>query len=287
MIDINTLVYKKLDQKGVDELVLWAKNEGWNPGPEDSTIFYKTDPDGFYGYFNHDELIAGGAIISYNGKYGFMGLFIVKPEYRGLGIGNNLWLKRRDMLISRLDKDAPIGMDGVVDMQPFYKKGGFEIAFKDKRYERIGEVFPVHENISSVENTDFNNIVKYDISCFGVNRQLFLKYWLEQKEVFTFKYIDNNTIKGYAVLRKANIGYKVGPLFADNSTIAEHLYRACLNSVPGENVYLDIPMNNNDAIDLVKKYNAKYVFECARMYYGKPVKTEDKKVFGITSFELG
>ena len=88
-------------------------------------------------------------------------------------------------------------------------------------------------------------------------------------------------------MRKAHTGYKVCPLFADNEGIAEALYRACLNATVGEPLYLDIPLSNTGAINLVRKYDANYVFECARMYYGSAPVVEMNKVFGITSFELG
>lgn len=29
----------------------WARNEGWNPGPQDPEAFWAADPDFFYGYF--------------------------------------------------------------------------------------------------------------------------------------------------------------------------------------------------------------------------------------------
>ena len=54
-------------------------------------------------------------------------------------MGSKLWYKRRDALLARLNEGASIGMDGVVDMQPFYEKGGFQIAFRDERHEKIGE----------------------------------------------------------------------------------------------------------------------------------------------------
>ena len=94
-------------------------------------------------------------------------------------------------------------------------------------------------------------------------------------------------MKGFAVIRKVNVGYKIGPLFADNDWIAEELYRACLNSAQGEPIYFDIPVINKGAVQLVKKYKAKYTFECARMYYGPVPKIKIDKVFGITTFELG
>jgi hypothetical protein len=52
-------------------------------------------------------------------------------------------------------------------------------------------------------------------------------------------------------------------------------------------VFLDIPTTNNNAINLVKKYKGKYVFECGRMYYGTVPKIDINNIYGITTFELG
>ncbi|MGA8263411.1 MAG: GNAT family N-acetyltransferase, partial [Ignavibacteriaceae bacterium] len=285
MINADDLNIQKLDFDGLKTLVRWAEEEGWNPGLIDIEVFWKTDPDGYYGYYYNNELIAGGSIVSYDKLFGFMGFFIVKPEYRSHGIGRKLWYQRRDKLISRLNKGATIGMDGVIAMQPFYNKGGFEIEFRDERHERIGEGFEIDKSISSIEEKNFDSILSYDKKCFGFSRPQFLIPWLKQSTVKTFKYVEDKKLKGFAVIRKANKGYKVCPLFADNPEIAEELYKACLNSVIGEPLYIDIPMINQEAVALIKKYNTTYVFECARMYYGKPPDIEINKVFGITTFE--
>jgi len=286
-INIDDLQFQKLDLEGVKTLVNWAEEEGWNPGPNDADVYFATDPNGFYGYYFEGNLIAGGSIVSYNKEFGFMGFFIVKPEYRSLGIGKKIWYQRRDMLLSRLNKDAPIGMDGVIAMQPFYKKGGFEILFRDERYEKIGTQFTTNKNISSIADEDFDSILTYDKQCFGFSRPQFMKPWLKLPDNKTFKYLEDGKLKGFAIVRKANKGYKVCPLFAANEIIAEELYKACLNSAVGEPLYLDIPVINKGAVNIIKKYNATYVFECARMYYGKPPEVDISKIFGITTFELG
>ena len=286
-MNIDELQFQKLNLDGVKTLVRWAEEEGWNPGPNDADVYYATDPDGFYGYYHKGNLIAGGSIVSYNKEFGFMGFFIVKPEYRSFGIGRKIWYQRRDMLLSRLNKDAPIGMDGVIAMQPFYKKGGFEILFRDERYEKIGTQFTIDKNISSISNEDFESIFTHDKQCFGFSRPQFMKPWLKLPGNKTFKYVEDGKLRGFAIVRKANKGYKVCPLFADNEMIAEELYKACLNSVVGEPLYLDIPVINKGAVNIIKGYNATYVFECARMYYGKPPEVETDKIFGITTFELG
>ena len=281
------LTFVKLDFEGVKTLVKWAEKEGWNPGLYDAEVFWGTDPDGFYGYFRNGELIGGGSIVSYDREFGFMGFFIVKPEFRSKGIGRRLWYHRRDTLLSRLNEGAPIGMDGVVTMQPFYRRGGFETAFRDERHERTGTAFLIDSHISPVGDQDMEAILAYDQQCFGFPRPQFLKPWLNLPNIRAFTYADKGELKGFAIIRKAIQGYKICPLFADNIEIAEELYKVCLNSAPGEQLYIDIPMINEDAVTLVQKYNTTCIFECARMYYGKAPDAEINKIFGITTFELG
>jgi len=287
MINLENLALQKLSKDDLKTLVGWAKNEGWNPGKNDFDVFWKTDPDGYYGYYLENELIAGGAVVSYNREFGFMGLFIVHPIFRGLGIGRKLWYLRRDLLKGRLKNGATIGMDGVVEMQSFYEKGGFNRAFRDERYECMGQKVAVDSAVSPIETKDFEKLVDYDTECFGFGRKEFLKNWLAMPDSKSFKFSRTNEVKGYAVIREVNSGYKIGPLFADNDSIAEELYKACLNSAQGKPVYLDIPVPNGGALGLVHKYKANYVFECARMYHGEFPRIRMDKIYGITTFELG
>ncbi len=281
------LEFRKLNRQHFETLVDWARKEGWDPGIHDAEIFFDVFPDGFYGFFRDNEMIGGGSLVSYNDEFGFMGFFIVKPDYRSNGIGRDLWFRRRDTLLGRLQAGAAIGMDGVVAMQPFYQQGGFTIAYRDERRVRTGAEFPPGKAISTVNHTDLTAISAYDLECFGFDRLKFLDRWLFDNEARSFVYRKSNGIAGYTVLRRTGNGYKIGPLFADSPAIARELYRACLSAVPGKKVFLDIPMKNSDAVALAEEFGAEYVFECARMYYGpEPVHRLDK-VFGITTFELG
>jgi GNAT superfamily N-acetyltransferase len=286
-MNLENIDLKKLNKSGLRTLIDWASNEGWNPGKNDAEVFWNTDPDGFYGFYYENQLIAGGAIISYNKEYGFMGLFIVHRDFRNKGIGKKLWHFRRDLLINKLNPNAPIGMDGVLDMQSFYNRGGFNIAFRDERYEFNSKIIPFSTNVSPINKEDFENIIEYDIIYFGCQRTVFLKNWLQMPESKAIKYTENDRILGYAVIRKAETGYKIGPLFANNQKIAEELFKSCLSIAPNNLVFLDIPTTNQNAVSLVKKYNGKYVFECARMYYGEAPKIVVNNIYGITTFELG
>ena len=286
-MDIRNLEFRKLDREGVATLVEWAVKEGWNAGPHDAEVFFTTDPNGFYGYFLGHTMVAGGAIVSYSGTFGFMGLFIVTPEYRGKGIGRKLWYQRRDMLLSRLNPGAPIGMDGVVAMQPFYAEGGFHIAFRDERHRNTGKHFDIPLEISPLNNSGLNEIYAFDSMCFGTARKQFLDAWLQVPGMLAFQYQSSGNLEGFVMMRQANEGYKIGPLFAKSPRAAEALYQACLNAKPGASIYIDIPLCNLNAIALAEKFNTTYVFECARMYYGNPPDIPWENVYGITTFEVG
>lgn len=284
---VNDIKIEKLTKDDLHTLITWAAQEGWNPGKYDADVFWNTDPDGFYGFKIANQLIAGGAIVSYEGAFGFMGLFIVHPDYRGSGIGHKLWHQRKKMLLARLKENAAIGMDGVLAMQGYYQKGGFVMAYRDERYAFAGKSYLFSENVGNIGPADFDAIATFDKIHFGFQRRQFLQQWLFMPESKAIQYTRNKAIVGYAVMRKALEGYKIGPLFAQDVGIAEELLKSCLDFAGEAKVFLDIPTTNPHAVQLVKKFDGQYIFECARMYCGQPPDHPIQNIYGLTSFELG
>jgi GNAT superfamily N-acetyltransferase len=115
-------------------LAQWARLEGWNPGHHDLNIAAGYDPEAFIALRQDGALVGGGSILSWRGAAGFMGLFILRPDARGRGWGGQLWHARLQRLRARLSPGAPIGMDGVKAMAPFYARGGFRPLHEDWRY---------------------------------------------------------------------------------------------------------------------------------------------------------
>lgn len=52
-------------------------------------------------------------------------------------------------------------------------------------------------------------------------------------------------------------------------------------------IVLDVPVVNRDAIVLAESLSLKATFETARMYTGAVASLRLDRVFGVTSFELG
>jgi len=284
------LVIRNMTRAEVDRLVDWAAGEGWNPGLHDAELFWATDPEAFIAAELDGELIGGGAITSYGGEYGFMGFFIMRPEFRGRGLGNRLWQARRERLLARLRPGASIGMDGVFDMQGYYAKGGFVFSHRNLRFRaEIGAppAQPDKEDVVALATIPFHEIAAYDRGCFPAPRTSFLKGWIAQPDALALGLRRNGRLAGYGVVRRCREGCKIGPLFADDRAAANALYLRLAGFAAGGPLYLDAPENNPAAMALVQAQRMTEVFGCARMYLGpKPAVSEDR-VFGVTTFELG
>lgn len=271
------------------ELVSWASREGWNPGLHDADLFWEIDPDGFLGIEVDHVLAGGGAIIRHNPTFGFMGLFIMRPEYRSRKLGTALWMARRDRLLSRLDAGATIGLDAVDAMVPFYARGGFVPYVRQGRFEWVApsRSHAISSNITPLEQIPFEAIQAYDRDCFPGPRDHYLALWTRQKDAHAIGVTKGNQLVGYSVMRRCVSGWKIGPMFADAIVHAEELLASHALQSAGEPIFLDAPQNNPAAIELCRSHRMREVFGCVRMYLGHTPTIANHKIFSITNFEIG
>lgn len=264
----------------------WAAAEGWNPGLLDISIARAVDPDAFIALRDGDELIGGGAILRLAPQLGFMGLFIMRPDRRGSGLGRTLWHYRRDLLLERLDPGATIGMDGVFAMEPFYARGGFSTSHRDLRFEGVapGVVDP---DALALSDLDRDELYRLDAECLGADRRGFLERWITAPGVHVAGLKRDGRLAAFGVLRPAEVGHRFGPVLADSADLGSRIVRHLLAQVPGEQVQIDVPEPNTSALDLVRELGLTEAFGCARMYHGPFPDVDVSRVVGVTSFEFG
>jgi ribosomal protein S18 acetylase RimI-like enzyme len=259
----------------------WAASEGWNPGKHDARCFRAADPHGFFIGTLRGEPIGCISAVAYDERFGFIGLYLVKPQFRGMGFGMRIWQHGMAYLGNR-----NVGLDGVVAQQANYRKSGFQLAYRNIRFQGVVEGM-VSARVSRVSGLPFDQLVDYDQRFFPARRPRFLREWLSQADFVALAVVQDARITGYGVLRACLAGYKIGPLFADNDQIAEELLGALAANVPGQLLTLDIPESNPAAVALAERRGMTSVFETARMYTKEPPALPIEQVFGVTSFELG
>jgi ribosomal protein S18 acetylase RimI-like enzyme len=272
---------RSMNRAEVDLAIEWAALEGWNPGLHDAECFYAADPGGFLIGHLKDEPVGCISVVAYDASFGFLGLYIVRPQFRGQGLGLKLWQAGMARLGSR-----NIGLDGVVAQQDNYRKSGFRLDYRNIRYEGLGK--PANPSgVVDLSSVSFDRLLAYDSRMFPVTRERFLRCWVRQPQAAGRAVFSNGTLAGYGLIRPCRRGYKIGPLFADDEGIAEDLFQSLAAHAPGAAIYLDVPETNVAAVMLAERHGMQKVFETARMYTGQPPAVPIGSIFGVTTFELG
>lgn len=262
----------------------WAAAEGWNPGLHDAGCFAAADATGFFAGMLDDEPVAVISVVKYGATFAFLGLYIVAPSHRGKGYGIALW---NHALATAAGRN--VGLDGVVAQQENYKRSGFRSAYRNVRYGgRRGDDAALDARVAPLSSRSFAEVATYDRACFPEARDAFLRGWIAQPRGKALAAVRDGRIAGYGVIRACRRGWKVGPLFADDASLAEALFQALSMYVPaGAEVFLDVPEPNAAAVALAERHGMSVVFETARMYTGQAPALPLPRLFGVTTFELG
>ncbi len=268
----------------LDMGIAWAAQEGWNPGLHDRDSFYAADPEGFLLAEWDGEPVGMISAVRYGSSFGFIGFYIVRPAFRGRGHGLALWQAGMARLAGRL-----VGLDGVVAQQANYCKSGFVLAYNNVRMQGVAHVKgAAHPDVVALDAVGIDPLLRYDALLFPAGREAFLRRWVRQTGSTALGLVRAGYLKGYGVVRPCQVGYKVGPLFADDALVAHDLLNALMHHVPrGEPVQLDMVANHTAARELAHTWQMAPVFETARMYTGAAPELDLSRQFGITSFELG
>ncbi len=259
----------------------WAAEEGWNPGLRDAECFYAADPEGFFVAEFDGEPVGSISAVRYGPDFGFLGLYIVRPGFRGRGFGLKLWRRAMEHFGER-----NVGLDGVVAQQANYRKSGFHFAHRNIRQRGEGGGDDPG-GLADLASVPLGEIARYDATAFPALRPGFLSAWVRQPGAVALAALDAGALTGFGLMRPCREGFKIGPLLADDPEIADALLRGLRARAGGDPVFLDTPEVNPAAVALAKRHGMAPVFETARMYTKAAPEVRLDRCFGVTTFELG
>ena len=263
-----------------------ARREGWNPGIHDMDVFHAADPSGWFKAVDDAGRIIGCiSAVAHDAHFGFIGFFIVLPEHRGGRVGVDLGLCALEHLGGRV-----IGQDGVFAKVANYETWGFELAYRNLRYEWIDGKIPEANGIASApyDAKRLPSVLQFDEGLFPCRREAFLERWLAMPEAVARTVFDGGGLAGWGLRRRCASGSKIGPLLARDPATAQALLRDLLaGAEPHAPVYLDVPEINGPAMALAESAGMRQCFGTARMYKNGTPDLDLPRIYGVTSFELG
>ncbi len=288
------VIIREMSRNDLETAINWAKDEGWNPGKFDYNSYYATEKEGFLSLFLGNKMIASISIVRYQREdksmFAFIGLFIVKREFRKRGYGGMLW----EFAMKRLQDISSISLYAVPQQVKRYKKSSF---FEDGRNNRfvMSESPSIDASTLVTNSMDksnlFRKMVGYDKQLWGASRNKFFNTALKQPETFAFVSIDaNGSIDGYGLIRPCIQGYRIGPFYSNSPEIAKLLTNVLVSYVPeGSNIIFDIPSQNRFSEAFAEYFNLDS-YEPANtisMVKGEKYYKGDETCYGLLSLEIG
>lgn len=261
-----------------------SRQEKWDPGLGDGHLFLNVDNEGFFISYLHGKPIASVAAVNFNENYASIGHYIVKPEFRGKGIGLALWKFAIKHAGERI-----IALDAVPEQRKNYAKWGFKTYYRTFRIQGRASGHKVNtSNINIIDQNSIQSVIEFDESITGYSRDRLLTSWFFGNNRKGFILSDNQNIKGLIGLRQSNDGYRVGPFYAKDKDHIKDLFLTAIREIP-ENalVTLDVPEYAQTTINLLHSFGFRTLFHTYRMYRGTPRVGYTQGNNALASLEIG
>ncbi len=270
-----------MDPDTLAEVLGWAEQEGWNPGPGDAVAFHAADPAGFFLRRVDGLPVSAISMVNHSPEFAFLGLYLCQPEFRGKGHGIAVWTAALEHAGART-----IGLDGVADQQANYRRSGFATTGSTLRFEGTGAPAP-EPGVRAMTAGDFQHLASLDRAANGVDRPRFLAAWFDARDGRETLVLEKDgAIAGFITLRTCKHGTKLGPVIAPDTKSALGLVgAAATRSVPGPLV-IDVSEANKSLLRELEAMGYTDTFATARMYRG-PVPETGPGLQAIATMELG
>src|SRR5205814_881881 len=239
---------------------------GWNQTPSDWERFLRASPAGCFVAELDGRVCGTATTIVYEGRFAWIGMVLVDPEYRGRGIGTRLLAKA----IEHLDaaRVPTLKLDATPQGKPIYAKLGFVSEYEVERWTlerrpdlagdggsvapreraRTGAAEPSSSpaaastplaSFSFASQPDLEGIVEFDREVFGADRGGLLKSLDNDTPHFTLEAKDRGKLQGYALGRRGSRADHLGPWIARDESSARGLLVEFLRRSSRQTIFVD------------------------------------------------
>lgn len=261
---------------------------GWNQSPADWQRFLTLEPEGCFVGLLEEGCVTVGTVTttSYGLNFGWVGMVLVSPEHRRMGIGTRLlehaiaYLEHKGVSCVRLDA-TPTG-------KKLYDTLGFEDEYGLERREGCGRACP-HPGPRRMTAEDLVQVCAFDALRFGADRQAMLELLFRQSGSLAFVVGDNRDgLRGYLMARPGANAFQIGPWMADSPDTAEQLLCAGLTALDGRPVFLDVLVGHNPGPEILGRYGFRVQRPFIRMFRGRHLHPgQPASIFAICGVETG
>jgi GNAT superfamily N-acetyltransferase len=260
--------------------------QGWNAGIHDVETFTEVDPDAWIVAEIGEQPVGIVLATRWSESHGWIGLYLVRAEFRGRGIGLELFRAALARLAPR-----SVGLDGDARQQANYRRSGFVNVHANTRWRGPARMWRARTDAAEVvdaRSLPVEPLVDLDARAVGTPRPRLVRAWLAQPEASHVALLRDGDVTGLATARPARSGWKIGPLYAPDASGAAALLAAVTRDLnPDDEWWLDTPNPNAAAMALMENNGAIAVPTSGRMVRGQGPVGDTSVMFALLAHEVG
>lgn len=276
---------RRLEESDISEAMWLKESVNWNQTETDWLRLLRLEPTGCFCATIDGAVVATTTTTTYGKELAWIGMVLVDPERRRLGIATKLMHGALDYLsnagVTTIKLDAtPVG-------RSVYEALGFKVESLVERWEGIPGARPFA--CSTLNSSTLEEVLKFDRHAFDVDRSKLIELLIEDSFVPPcFTTGTDGRVTGYALARRGSAAAYVGPLLALGSDAAANLLDGLLSQMAGRRVYIDLNMNFEEGQKILIERGWVKQRELLRMSYGKKTMTGcSPSIFAIAGPETG
>ena len=216
------------------------KIAGWNQEQADwEMILGAAGPEDCIVTVRGGRVVGTTTALSYGRGCTWIGMVLVDPEFRRLGIATRM-LGR---IMHRVGSCEAVRLDATPAGRAVYRREGFAADWDLERLtcRCLPAVDAPDEKITSITEPDIAEVVELDREVFGYDRVPVLRQLRERSEDCAWKIERGGRVHGFCLGRPGTGYHQLGPVVAPTSEEAITLIQAAMQGLRGRSVVLDVP----------------------------------------------
>ncbi|MEO6908812.1 MAG: GNAT family N-acetyltransferase, partial [Abditibacteriaceae bacterium] len=260
---------------------------GWNQTEDDWRFILKNHDTDYFAAVHNGKVVGTAGAIRFGDALAWIGMVLVDPEFRRIGIARKL-LKE---VLDNLGKCPVVKLDATALGLELYEQNGFVQEYSLQRL--IHPHLPTINKSSGVEvfpisDEKFQEVLTIDRQIFGADRSILLRALWEKSPDAAYCVRNQKEISGFCLGRRGTNFYQIGPVVATNFEDARVLISHAMRPFAGQAVGLDVPESQSELITWLQDIGFVTQRSFVRMARGEQsVLGVSEAQFAITGPEFG
>ncbi len=211
---------------------------GWNQTEDDWRLLLSCGAGGRFAAVHNGRVVGTACGLAYAPDLAWIGMVLVDPEYRRLGIATRLM----EAALESLAGCGAVGLDATAAGRAVYARMGFtELCAVSRMVARRLPRLAVPEGVRAMTEDDLAGVCGLDAAGFGVDRRVLLRALRAGQPGLAWVRAAGGGVAGACVGRAGACYHQVGPVYGRSAADAIAVLGAALSGLRGKDVAVDVP----------------------------------------------